>query len=193
MGPIVTVIEAERLLTVRGIHGGVEVERDDLGAPAEAAPMSVEDRVGDGLDQSIQLHGPRRVLETRDRRLGGQPISVNGTATHEHLVDRIVGELAGVVAIGVSQGDGKQSLLDEFEQTMTDLAGLPSIAQALGELLAQSELLIDGLEQQGATVRGAVLLVEGSNDRLRNQVGKRDSLCGRIRHHEGALVEVKRA
>ena len=76
---------------------------------------------------------------------------------------------------------------------MTDLARLSAIAQAIGEPLAQSELLIDGLEQQGSAVRAAVLLVESGNHRLRNEGRKGNGLCGRIHHQEEALLVEKRA
>lgn len=186
MGPVVAVVEAEHLLTVRGIHGRVEVERHDPGSPAEAASVTLEDRVGDRVDELVELHRLRRVLETRDRRLGGQTISVHRASAYEHLVDRIVGELVAVVAIGIPQGDGEQPLLNQLAKTVTNLARRPSIPQALGEPLAQPELLVEGLEQQGPAVGAAVRLIEGGHDGLGNQVGKNDSLCGRIDRHEGA-------
>ena len=77
-------------------------------------------------------------------------------------------------------------------KAVTNLARLSPIAQALGQPFAQPELLIDGLEQQRSTVRAAVFLVEGRHDGLRKEVGKRNSLCGRVRHYEEALVGVKR-
>jgi hypothetical protein len=188
VGLVVAVVEAERLLAVGRVHGGVEVERDDLRSPAETTPVTVEDRIGDGLDESVELHRARRVFETRNRRLRGQPVSVDGVAPDEHLVDGIVGELVAVATIGVPQGDRKQSLLDELGETVADLARLSPIAKALGDRFAQSELLIDGLEQQGTAVRAAVLLVEAGHDGLRNQIGKGNRVCDRIGHYEEALL-----
>jgi hypothetical protein len=54
--------------------------------------------------------------------------------------------------------------------------------------IEQAELLVDGLEQQGAAVAGHLGLVEADLGRLRNEGWKENSLCAMISHAKAFLL-----
>ena len=155
--------------------------------------MPVDHGVGDGLGESVELAGPHRILEARERGLGGQPVARDRRSSHEHLVDRIVGEHAGVVAVGMAQCDGEHPLPQNLDQLVLHLAGLTAIAQAVRQLRAQPQPFVDGLQQQATAIGAAMGLIEGRHNGLRNQLGKKNRLCCRLGHAEGPWMCMEQA
>ena len=112
-----------------------------------------------------------RVLEPRQRRLRAEGRARERIAVHQQLVDRIVGQPGGVVAVGVAAGQAEHALAQQLEELMPDLARLPRVAEGVGQSLRQAELGVDRLEQDGAAIRTGVGHVEARDDRLRNPAG----------------------
>jgi len=108
-------------------------------------------------------------------------------------VGQTIGELFRDIAVRVSPGDGRESLLEKLPHAMADLARLSTIAQGLGARVARFELLFARPEQPNSAIGAAVLPIEVGHDGLRNQVEKDDSLFARIIDHEAALVGLKSA
>ncbi len=69
----------------------------------------------------------------------------------QELVDGVVGQSRGVVAIGVAAGEAEDPLSKQLERLMPDLARLAAIRQARGHALGQPELGVDPLERLGGS------------------------------------------
>jgi len=87
-----------------------------------------------------------------------------GIALEQELVDRIVGQPGGVVAVGVAAGEAKESLPEQLERLMLDLARLAVVLETRRQPLGQPELGVDPLEQDRPPVGAGVRLVEGGDD-----------------------------
>jgi hypothetical protein len=130
---------------MRGVVGGIEVDRDPLGPPPEPAAMVLDHRVGQLVPHGGQLAPADRVLEPREGWPRGQGRPGDRIAIHQQLVNRVVREPGGVVAVGVPAREAKDPLPQQLERLMLDLARLPRIVQARGQTLGQPELGIDAL------------------------------------------------
>src|SRR5437870_1209527 len=108
----------------------------------------------------------RRVLEPRERRLRRQGGAGDRIAVEQQLVDRVVGQPGGVVAVGVATRQPKHALSEQLEGLMLDLARLAPIDDACGQTLGQLELGIEPLQQHRSTVRAGVRHVEEGDHRL---------------------------
>jgi len=155
--------------------------------------MPIDHGVGDRFGQLVELDAAHAILEPRERRLRGQWVARDGGSARQHLVDRILGQHASVVAVRVAECDREHPLPEELCDLVPDLARSAAIPQTRGQLLAQPQLLVYALQQQSSTVRAAVGLIEGRQNGLRTQVGKKNGLCCRIRHAEGPWIAWKRS
>lgn len=158
--------ERELLLPVRGIVGRIQIDRDARGAPLEPSSLMLDHGVGQDVRHVAQLPRAHAVLEPRERRVRGQRGTHDGIAVEEQLVQRIVGYARGIVAIGVATGDPKDTLTEQLEALVLDLAGLPEIDEAGRHPLGQLELGIEAFEQDGAAVRARIGHVERGDNRL---------------------------
>ena len=160
--------------------------------PRQPTPVSLDHRIRQPVGHAIQVGRLQPVLEARQRRLRGQRLSMDRIPTQQQLVHRILCQLARVIGVGVAQRDREDSLLQQLLERVRHLPRLPRILQAFRQRLRQPEPLVDALEQHAAPIRDAVLLAKLHGDRLRSQVGKTNTLCGRIVTHEEAPVVRKR-
>jgi hypothetical protein len=163
---VVAVEERELLLAVGRIVRRIEVDRDQADGVAEPLPVERQDRIGDGQAEAIQVGTPDGVLEPRQRRLRAQGRAGEGIAVQQQLVDRIVGQAGGVVAVGVATGQAEHALPHQVAQRMGNLARLPPVAQGARHLRRQRQPVVDQLQQQGTAVGAGVRLIEPSDDRL---------------------------
>jgi hypothetical protein len=76
------------------------------------------------------------------------------------------GQPGGIVAVGVAAGQPVDALAHQLEPLVVDLAGLPRIAQAVGQPLGHPQPVVEGLEHQRPAIRAGVGLVEPGDDRL---------------------------
>ncbi|PID81001.1 hypothetical protein CSB20_04645 [bacterium DOLZORAL124_64_63] len=73
---------------------------------------------------------------------------------------------------------------EHVPQGMADLSGFAGIGKDSGQVLGQTHLTIDSLEQQSATVAGNFRLIEGDDCGLGNEFWKKNRLFCRIAHDE---------
>jgi len=125
-----------------------------------------DDRVGQSLGHCEEVAPPRAVLEPRQRRLRAERRPGERIAVEQQLVDRIVDQSGGVVAVGVAQRQPEHPLAEQLQDRMLDLPRRPPLRYARGQALGQSQPAVDCLEQDRPTVRTGVGHVEGRHHRL---------------------------
>src|SRR2546425_1029389 len=163
---VVPVEERELLLTVRGIVGGIEVDRDSRGPALEPPPMVLDHGVGQHVPHRDQCPAAHGVLEALERRLRGEGGARDRIAADHKLVDDVVRQPRGVVAVGVTRREPEHALPDQFEHPMPDFRRLALVVHTRGQALGQPELGVDPPQQDQATVRAGVGDVERGDDRL---------------------------
>jgi hypothetical protein len=139
-----------------------------------------QDSVGHRGSEPIQVRSAHGVLEPRQRGLRPQGGAVERIALEQHLVDRVVDQPGGIVAVGVATGQPEDTLPHQIPERVRDLAGLAPIANGAGQAPGQPELIVGQLQQQGAAVGAGVGLVEPGDDRLGNSVDLQRALRYRL-------------
>ena len=105
----------------------------------------------------------RGVLEARERRLGGESRPAERIAIEQELVDRILGQSAGIVAVFVAAGDPVQALPHQPDQLVPDLAGLPPVGQMAASCRVSPRRL-ERLEQDRPAIRRVVINAYGPTE-----------------------------
>ena len=100
----------------------------------------------------------------------------------------VVGQMVGVIAVGMAAGDAEDPLSEQVGQYVPHLARFAPVDQTADEPGHQPVHLLGRLEQAGAAVGAGVRLVEAGDQRLVEQVREQDSLCSRVGRHAGASV-----
>ena len=95
---VVPVEEGELLGAVRRVVGRIQVDRDPPRPPVQPALMPLDDPHRQLASQLVEGGPADAVLEPRDRRLRGQRLPRHRVPPEQQLVDRVVGEVVGVVA-----------------------------------------------------------------------------------------------
>ena len=103
-------------------------------------------------------------------------------------MDRVVGEVVGVVAIGMTAGNAEDPLSEQRRQRVPDLPGLPPVHQTPGETRHQPIHALRRLEQDGAAIGTRVPAVERRDEGLVEEIRKEDSLWYRMGRHVRASV-----
>ena len=119
--------------------------------------------------------------------MGGECCTAQRISTDQQLLDRVLGQASGIIAVDVAAGDPEQSLSDQVPDRMLDLARLPTVTDAGRQSLRQPQPLVARLQQNCPAVGAAVLLVELHHHRAAKQVGKQDRLSCGIFWHARAL------
>jgi len=117
---------------------------------------------------------------------------VDRVPAHQQLVHRVLRQLPRIVGVRVPQSDREHPLPEQLGQRVRDLPRLPRIAQAARQGFRQPERPVHPLQEHRAPVRAAVLLLQLHDQRLRGEVRKQNSLCGRIVAQEKALLAEER-
>jgi hypothetical protein len=165
-GVVMAVEEGELLLPVRGIVGGIEVDGDQPSASLEPGAMLADDQIGQRVAQPRQRQGTDGILEAREGGLGSQGGPGERIAVQQPLVDGVVGQPRGIVAVGVATDQPEDPLADEFQDLVLDFAGLAPVPETTGDSRGDPELLIEGLEQHRAPIGAAVLGIELRDHKL---------------------------
>ena len=113
--------EGELLLSVGGVVGRVDVDRDAAGAALESGAMVLDDQIGQSHTGQVQRGPIDGVLEAGESRLRGQRWPGQRVALEQELVDWVLSEPGRVVAVGVAAGDPVDALphqLDELARTL---------------------------------------------------------------------------
>jgi hypothetical protein len=79
------------------------------------------------------------------------------------------------------------ALPEKIEVSMNDLAGLAGIANGFRQALAQVEIFVYRLEQNGASIGAAVRLIKGNGNRPVKMCSEKYRLCGRLSHRKASF------
>ena len=173
------------------ILGGVEIDRHPADPSAEPAVMPVEHAGRQRAPHREELVTPHVVFKARDRGLRGEGLAEDRISPEQQFMNGIVGEAVGIVAIGMAARDAEDPLAQQIRQRMPNLAGLPVVDQTLGEPLDHAILTLRGFEQDRTAIGAPVLLIEGGDEGLVEEIWEEDSLWYRVGRHASASVVAK--
>jgi len=114
--------EAELLLAVGGIVGGVEVEQN-LAARADLIAAETDELLASGVAQANQVAAGRRILPAAERGLRAQRVAQ--FLVGDDLQQRIVAQTVGVVGIFVAGDDLIDTLPQQGLRVVTHAILLP--------------------------------------------------------------------
>ena len=92
-------------------------------------------------------------------------------------MDGVVGQVVGIVAIGMTARDAEDPLADQIRERVPNLLRGALVGQTPGERLDQAVHALGRLEQDGAAVGTRVFLVERGDEGLVEQIREQNS-CG---------------
>jgi hypothetical protein len=98
--------------------------------------------IGHGRPEPIEIGAAHGILEPRQRRLRAQGRALERIALEQQLVDGIVDQPRGVVAVGVPTGQPEDALTQQIPERVQDLAGLPVIADYACQAPRQPESVV---------------------------------------------------
>ena len=107
-------------------------------------------------------------------------------------MDRVVGQMVGIVAIGMTARDAEDPPGGSGPRACAGLPRCAFVGQTPGERLDQAVHVLGRLEQDGAAGGTRVLLVERGDEGLVEQIREQNSLWYRVRRHAGVSVVAKR-
>ena len=177
---------------MRQVVGRVQIDRDPARPPVQAAPMTLDDARCQLAPHPVEHGAARAVLESRDRGLRRQGRAGHRVPPEQQLVDGVVGQVVGIVAIGMTARDAEDPLADQVRERVPNLPRCAFVGQTPGERLDQAVHALGRLEQDGAAVGTRVLLVERGDEGLVEQIREQNSLWYRVRRHAGVSVVAKR-
>jgi hypothetical protein len=178
----VPVEEAELLLPVRRVVRGIEVDRNQSGLAAESPGMMTDDDLGQFGSQTKEVFARSGVFEARERGLRSKRVAVDRVTIEDQLVNRVVSQMSGVVAVSVSTRHTIDTLPQKVMNGVFDHVGIALVEDASCQTLTQPQSGIDTFDQDRTAVRAAVVLVERGKDRLGKEIRKKNSLCARVSH-----------
>lgn len=88
VAPVVveTVEQSQLLVAVGRVFGGVQIQGDQLAlAAVEPMPVMVDDRLGEGFTQPVQIDPATTVLEAAEGWLGGEVVAEQGIPVQQSL------------------------------------------------------------------------------------------------------------
>ena len=128
----------------------------------------------------VELSGARRVAVAaaavgegsggNRRRLRRQGRAGHRVPPEQQLVDGVVGQVVGIVAIGMTARDAEDPLADQVRERVPNLPRCAFVGQTPGERLDQAIHALGRLEQDGAAVGTRVFLVERGDEGLVEQI-----------------------
>ena len=96
--------------------------------------------------------------------------------------------MVGVVVVGMAARDAEDPLAEQIRKRVSNLPRCAPVSQAAGERLDEAVYPLGRLEQDGAAIGTRLLLLEGRDQGLLEQVREEDSLWYRVGCHAGASV-----
>ena len=183
--------ERELLGAVRQVVGRIQIDGDAPRPTVQAAPMPLDDARRQLAPHPVERGAARAVLEPRDRRLRRQGRAGHRVPPEQQLVDGVVGQVVGIVAIGMTARDAEDPLADQIRERVPNLLRGALVGQTPGERLDQAVHALGRLEQDGAAVGTRVFLVERGDEGLVEQIREQNSLWHRVRRHAGISVVAK--
>lgn len=145
---VVTVEETAFLLAVRGVVGGVEVQRD----LRRRLVVAVEELVDQNLLQANQRTSRDAVLQSAERRRTGERSVFPGLLFGRDLQRRIETQLLMIVPVFVAGRDGQDPLGEHRPLLMDDPAWTAWIGNRVIDGVNQAELGVGLPQQQQPTI-----------------------------------------
>ncbi len=143
--------EAELLLAVGGIVGGIEIEQD-LAALADLVAAEADELLAQQVVRAHQIAGGRRVLPAAERGLGAERVAQ--FLIGDDLQQGIVAQTIGVVGVFVSGDDLIDALPQQRQRIVAHAVVLTRIAEAFGPVAGQMMALIEGAQRQQTGIAG---------------------------------------
>ncbi len=177
---VVPIEERELLGAMRGVIGGIEIDRDAPRAAVQPALVPIHDPHREGVPHLIQLGAPHPVFKPRDGRLRGQRDPVDGIAVDQQFLNRIVGQPVRVVAIGIPARDPEDALRHQVVHRVRDFRRHPTVGQAARQRGRQAETSVRRFQENRPTIRTRVRLIKGCDERAIEQIREENSLWYRL-------------
>ena len=170
------------------VVGRIKVDGDAAGASTQPLCMALDHTVGQRFAQTIEFSRPDGVFKARQGWLRSQIASRDRIAVEQHLVNGVGRQAGRVVGIRIAAGNREHALCQQLAQGVIDLAGLPLVAQTSGQSIDQSVAAVSSLQQDGAAIGTAILLIELQHGRLVENLGEQQTLCRAIFEHAEAFL-----
>src|SRR5713226_1800802 len=135
--------EAELLLAVGGVVGGIEVEQN-LTALAHLVAAETDELLDQSVVEVHQVAGARRVLPAAQGRLGTERVAE--FLIRDDLQHGIVAQAVGIVGVFIAGDDLVDALSQQFERIVTDALVVPRIAEQRGQIASQMVALVEGAQ-----------------------------------------------
>jgi hypothetical protein len=184
---VVAMKERQRLLTVRGVRGGVDIEHHHARVIGQLAHVV-------GLELTLKRDDCPRidaVLETRERRLGGEPSLVLGETVTRDAPQRVVAKRVCIVLILVAQSDLEDALSHLLESAVHNSPRVTRIGQVRGQPRAHAEYSVELAQQERSAVARNLWRVERHLDptmRMESEAGLGQTGC---RQHGGLRLRCR--
>jgi hypothetical protein len=108
----------------------------------------------------------------------------------QQLEDRIIAQSRCVVAICITTSDSIQTLAQQIQQCVLNLAWLPLIAKTIGHRGTQPKPTVCRFEENRTPITGRMILVEADYDCFFRQPLEQNTLSGGIVIHAKALFVI---
>jgi len=146
---VVRVEQRQLLMTVHGIEGVVDIERDR----GRRAAVTRAELVNHGRHRPRDLDLRGGILQPRHRRLRAQRLARSRQPAHRHLEDRIVSQRIAIVGVLVARGDREHPKPEHFFNRMQNQVRIALVSQARCQTRHNSQPLLDPPQQKHARVR----------------------------------------
>ena len=177
---VVPMKERQLLRAVRRVVRHIEIDRDATRAPAQPLAMAIDHGGRQRAADAIQRTRPDAIFKPRDRGLRGEGLPLHRIAVEQQLLDRIVGEPVGIVAIGIAGGDAEDALREHVRQRMRDAGRVAGVRETGRQPRRQIQAAVGRLQQDRATVPTGVRLIEDRDEGLGEEVWEENSLWYRV-------------
>jgi hypothetical protein len=147
---ISTIKEAELLLSVSGIVGGIDIQQD-LSSLANLFPADFQKPIQQSILQSEQIARRRRVLPAAESWLRSEELTQRWLG--QNLKSRIVPQAIGVVGILVARDNLVEALTKQRQHGMTNALLCTRITETQCQLASKTMPLIKGPQRQKTGVR----------------------------------------
>ena len=124
----------------------------------------------------VQPGAAHVVLEPRDRRLRGQGRASHRVSLEKQLVDRVVRQVVGIVAVRMTARDAEDPLPNQVRERVSNLRRRALVGETTGKPLDEAVHALRRLEKDGAAIRARLLAVESGHEGLVEELREQDSL-----------------
>jgi hypothetical protein len=135
---VIAVEEAELLLAVGRVVGGVHVEDDDL----TGAGVGFKVQVKKPVREPAQVFGGHLVFEAGERGLGGQVRGTLWSLAGHDLENRVSGQGRSIVVVFIALGNGEQPLSHQGQKMVLHLVGITVVMEAAGGFVGETIAVI---------------------------------------------------